>query len=119
MINWWKGLMPSCAKHPDGSFGSRGRCLTCRRAESAAYEAKPTSKAARRRKNRARAGMVNPDGELKSGACKLCPRVGKLVCDHDHTTGRIRGWVCYHCNNALAALDQPGWLERAQKHREP
>jgi hypothetical protein len=40
-------------------------------------------------------------------ACECCGRVpiDRALClDHDHLTGRFRGWLCHRCNTALAAL---------------
>jgi hypothetical protein len=44
------------------------------------------------------------------GTCELCKKKSnskrRLHADHDHTTGRFRGWICYPCNIAA------GWVER-------
>lgn len=32
-------------------------------------------------------------GEQRIGKCQLCPFEGILVPDHDHETGRFRGWI--------------------------
>jgi hypothetical protein len=33
------------------------------------------------------------------GVCQLCGmKAGKLLCDHNHATGLIRGFVCHSCN---------------------
>ena len=46
----------------------------------------------------------------QDGKCKLCGDEGfimaehhvmKLVVDHNHTTGVIRGLLCHNCNRAL------------------
>lgn len=49
---------------------------------------------------------------LQGGRCDLCgqpervPRVKRLGIDHDHITGRIRGFLCVSCNISL------GYYER-------
>ncbi len=68
--------------------------------------------------------------------CECCDRPptavkgGKatLVWDHNHATGKFRGWLCSKCNTALGLLDDDASLiealavylnERASKHDEP
>jgi hypothetical protein len=52
----------------------------------------------------------------QGGACAICkkrPATGKprLAVDHCHTTGLLRGLLCWHCNDALAAFsDNAEWL---------
>ena len=42
--------------------------------------------------------------ELQRGLCDICGRKDydklgrRLAVDHDHTTGKIRGLLCYKCN---------------------
>lgn len=51
---------------------------------------------------RERKGIEGATGELKSGKCECCGReTDKLNLDHDHVTGKIRGWLCRSCNLAL------------------
>lgn len=46
--------------------------------------------------------------------CALCSRVGPLVVDHNHKTGKVRGMLCQTCNKALGMLgDDVEGLERA------
>jgi len=38
----------------------------------------------------------------KRARCDICGRTGiKMVVDHDHKTGKIRGLLCYNCNLAI------------------
>ena len=58
---------------------------------------------------------------LQHGRCKICGRTAeetgiqqKILCvDHDHTTGRVRGLLCRHCNIKV------GWYERYQSIINP
>jgi len=46
----------------------------------------------------------------KDDAC-LCGRSEKLTMDHDHVTGKFRGWLCGKCNTILGmAGDDPDVL---------
>ena len=57
--------------------------------------------------------MVNK----QEGKCLICnqlPKEGKiLVVDHNHTTGKIRGLLCHHCNLGIGFLgdDKEGILK--------
>lgn len=49
--------------------------------------------------------------------CEICGRLPQQSClalDHDHATGKFRGWLCTSCNTSLGKFeDNPVWLERA------
>nr|WP_281384753.1 endonuclease VII domain-containing protein [Novosphingobium piscinae] len=36
--------------------------------------------------------------------CEICAAEGRLVIDHDHRTGRVRGLLCQNCNSAIGKL---------------
>ena len=60
----------------------------------------------------------------QGGVCAVCSRPPtpsiSLHVDHDHETGRIRGLLCFRCNNALGDLeDDPGLLRAATRYLEP
>lgn len=67
--------------------------------------------------------------EAQGGGCLICGRPPRedisLHVDHDHSTGEIRGILCFRCNNALADLQEDqllllkaaAYLDR-QDHRE-
>jgi hypothetical protein len=57
--------------------------------------------------------------ELKATTreCVICGDETKLVVDHDHTTGKIRGMLCNHCNRGLGHFrDDPTLLEFAAQY---
>lgn len=57
--------------------------------------------------------------ELKNSTkeCVICGTEGTLVVDHDHTTGKVRGMLCNHCNRGLGHFrDDPTLLEFAAQY---
>jgi len=57
--------------------------------------------------------------ELKESTkeCVICGDTTKLVVDHDHITGKIRGLLCNHCNRGLGHFrDDPTLLEFAAQY---
>lgn len=49
----------------------------------------------------------------QGGLCALCRRRPATETDHDHLTGRVRGWLCIQCNHALGKLGDDGAGVRA------
>ena len=57
--------------------------------------------------------------ELKNSTkeCVICGTEETLVVDHDHTTGKVRGMLCNHCNRGLGHFrDDPTLLEFAAQY---
>jgi hypothetical protein len=49
--------------------------------------------------------------------CVICGDSGKLVVDHSHQTGKVRGMLCNHCNRGLGHFrDDPMLLEFAAQY---
>jgi len=70
----------------------------------------------RKRREQERAAHIAAHGP----ACELCgsiPRVG-LNEDHDHRTGKHRGWLCFRCNKFLHGWMTPKWLRDAADYLE-
>lgn len=42
---------------------------------------------------------------LQRGKCALCCRKRRLVVDHNHTSGKVRGMLCYRCNILLGQIE--------------
>lgn len=66
---------------------------------------------------------VDPDTVPKPGLfCDACgQRHGARAfhLDHDHATGRFRGWLCHHCNVALGCVrDNPETLRKLASYLE-
>lgn len=64
------------------------------------------TKESRRRRNMMKLyGLTGEDygrmSSLQSGRCKICNEESKLVIDHCHETGVVRGLLCAHCNAML------------------
>ena len=48
------------------------------------------------------------------GKCGICARYRKLVVDHNHRTGKLRGLLCSNCNTGFGLLEEsPRILKRA------
>jgi hypothetical protein len=72
--------------------------------------------------NRGKFRGVISDEELRDikvsvKECVICGSKGKLVVDHDHVTGVVRGMLCNHCNRGLGHFrDDPLLLEFAAQY---
>lgn len=75
------------------------------------------------RQRKRRYGLDNPQIAWmvleQGGGCALCSAVTATHVDHDHRTGRVRGVLCFNCNNALGHCDDdPMVLEAAADYLE-
>lgn len=83
-------------------------CRACGRRKQSEYRKRdPLAQVWRQRRHRygiereAYEAMLADQG----GVCAICGRDEKLVIDHDHETGEIRGLLCHRCNFALGAVE--------------
>lgn len=52
--------------------------------------------------------------DKQGGHCACCPETEGLCVDHCHTTGKVRGLLCHHCNRALGLFrDNPEYITNA------
>ena len=86
----------------------RSECKKCRRIGGKAH-----SSAAK--KLMKQLNMTRPKTPIP---CHCCKKVTKrLTFDHDHTTNKFRGWLCYQCNSAIGNLgDSIEGLTRALEY---
>lgn len=52
----------------------------------------------------------------QNGCCAVCGEpieYDRVVTDHDHETGKVRGLLCYRCNRDLSIFDDTDRFERA------
>lgn len=40
-------------------------------------------------------------GRKKPELCEICGAMGRICFDHNHETGKFRGWICHRCNVVL------------------
>lgn len=57
--------------------------------------------------------------QWQDGRCAICGKVRDLVCDHDHATGLVRGWLCQSCNIAEGARLEPDTIFARYRERPP
>jgi hypothetical protein len=51
-----------------------------------------------------------------NGICPICKKNKATVVDHCHKTGKVRGFICQHCNTALNLVENKKALERALQY---
>lgn len=115
-------------KSPGYKDGSRGQCNPCRTSKESARlrgnpEKRRNSDQIRKNDIKQRYGLtldaVEEMAARQDGKCAICGGRRKLVIDHCHTSGAVRGLLCNRCNVALGSMgDSLEGLKRAQSYLE-
>ena len=98
-----KAVKKMCVEHPEREAEVRFMCRTC-------YN--------RSLRIKKRFGITMEElavfCQSQGGRCVLCGATEKLVLDHNHETGKLRGLLCGHCNSMIGfARDNIVVLEKA------
>ncbi len=104
------------------STGLHSWCRSCQ-AVRAKQRRATNPDAARRIKYGMPVGLYDELSRKQGRACAICRRQRKLVIDHCHATGAIRGLLCKPCNTAIGFFDDSpdiaavaaDYLERAAR----
>ncbi len=88
-----------------------GRCLACASAQQSGWYATVKDSDSQKAINRARKYGISPEEqtslfESQGGRCGSCgDQIEQFAftthLDHDHKTGRVRDFLCHHCNRAV------------------
>ncbi|MFB6521786.1 endonuclease VII domain-containing protein [Streptomyces sp. NPDC056401] len=98
-------------RNKTASDGRSTRCKACRAVESRAGHLKRSY------------GMTEADRDemiaAQGGICLICKKRAAVHVDHCHTTGRVRGVLCFNCNTAIGKLgDDPDAARRVVSYLE-
>jgi hypothetical protein len=107
---------------------SRGGGRFCSKRCNPSYRPREVPSMKYRRYNLRKYGLTPDDYEAllasQGGTCAICGesprgvgRYGRLVVDHEHASGKIRGLLCSNCNRALGWFrDSPSILRAAESY---
>lgn len=90
----------------------------CKHCDRIRQRSEYTIERRRRKRLKIEYGLTEQDYQQlyikQEGKCKICYQVKvRLDVDHNHTTGKVRGLLCGHCNKAIGLLhDDPDAARR-------
>jgi hypothetical protein len=72
-----------------------------------------------KRYQRKKRGQIEAPTRPMPELCECCIKSGKMVEDHNHITGKFRGWLCFMCNTSIGKLgDTPEGVTKALVYLE-
>ena len=113
--------LSSFSKDKQHWSGHKSACKLCAKSDWAIWKITNADRCKKDDRKRHYIRKYNLDPELATqlvndrvGVCKICGTVSPLVVDHCHTTGKVRGLICSHCNSVLGySRDNTQTLENA------
>ena len=113
------------SKAKSNRLGVQSYCKVCQKAHGRKYKSSPSYKVRRKHQDLVRRyGLTLNEYEARLEAqgykCVTCnedlgDNPNHIHVDHCHSTGKVRGILCTHCNRALGAVkDNPGTLKNLQ-----
>ncbi|MFJ3881948.1 endonuclease VII domain-containing protein [Streptomyces sp. NPDC090077] len=98
-------------KNATASDGLSTRCKACRAIQGRAGHLKRSY------------GMTEAERDemiaAQGGVCLICLKAPAVHVDHCHTTGKVRGVLCFNCNTAIGKLgDDPDAARRVVSYLE-
>ena len=114
--------MKTCTKCGETKEINKGytMCKACKKAyDKARYN--PEKEAHKKRRIKYGLSIEQYEQMLvdQNHQCYICNDETKLVVDHCHESGKVRGLLCNHCNTMLGlARDNPAILRLAAKYIE-
>lgn len=107
------------------NFKPAPRCKSCHNSDRSEWRAKPESKELlkkidRRARLKWAYGLTEDDLQNmlceQQHSCAICDRQVKLVVDHCHETGQVRGLLCYSCNTLLGSIENNNKMKRVERY---
>lgn len=97
----------------NGATRKYDRCYLCRNNRS--YDAKKKRNYNLKRRYGISSDEFDALFKRQGSKCGICQRTDakQYVCDHDHTTGAVRGILCRNCNSGIGKIGDT--LERARQ----
>ena len=106
-------ICKSCSQQVDDFAGKRNVCKPCHNKYQREYRIRKPEIIKRldrkwglKKKYNMTIEQYQEILEKQKGCCEICNRLAKrLVVDHNHKTGKVRGLICDRCNLWLAAIE--------------
>jgi len=119
-------LTSEFGKRKDSKDGLRGWCKECTNSWTKSWKSNPKNRKksqahSRKHHINTRYGLTveEYDTLFTDASCWICGGIDRLVLDHCHITGKVRGVLCHHCNTGLGLfLDSPDLLRRGAEWLE-